>query len=176
MNYSYIIQANYCEGTLRNFDPIKNYFLFSPLYAKTNCTVLVLIEYLKCVEGGSTKCAYGHTLNLLYRTGWPISSTIGSFHKNKHRSSITILRYNHTVTLICILVTLLLFWHVIRNSSSPSVIQTIQLWTSISNTGRRPQTYSTILGSQTHKMRLTVLKKTHLKLFFLSSPLSFLLA
>ena len=24
INYSYIIQPNYCEGTLRNFDPIKN--------------------------------------------------------------------------------------------------------------------------------------------------------
>ena len=31
MNYSYIVQLNYCEGTLRNLDPRKNYFLFSPL-------------------------------------------------------------------------------------------------------------------------------------------------
>ena len=31
MNYSYIIQPNYSEGTLRNFDPIKNYINFSLL-------------------------------------------------------------------------------------------------------------------------------------------------
>ena len=43
MNYSYIIQPNFCEGTLRNFDPTKNYFLFSPLYAKTNRPILVPI-------------------------------------------------------------------------------------------------------------------------------------
>ena len=28
MNYSYIIQSNFCECTLRNFEPIKKYFLF----------------------------------------------------------------------------------------------------------------------------------------------------
>ena len=67
MNYSYIINPNFCEGTLRNFDPIKNYFIFSPLYSKTNRPILVSIEYLQCVEGGATKCAYGHTFNLLYR-------------------------------------------------------------------------------------------------------------
>ena len=27
MNYSYIIDSNYCEGTLRNFVPIMNFFL-----------------------------------------------------------------------------------------------------------------------------------------------------
>ena len=67
MNYIYIIQPNYCEGSLRNFDPIKNFFLFSPLYAKTNRPILVPIEYLQCVEGGAMMCAYGHTFNLLYR-------------------------------------------------------------------------------------------------------------
>ena len=67
MNYSYKIQPNYCEVTLCNFDPIKNYFLFSPLYAKTNRSILVPIEYLQCVEGGATKCMYGTTLKLLYR-------------------------------------------------------------------------------------------------------------
>ena len=67
MNYSYIIQTNCCEDTLRNFDPIKNYFIFSPLYAKTNRLLLVAIKYLQCVEGGATKCTYGHTFNLLYR-------------------------------------------------------------------------------------------------------------
>ena len=67
MNYSYIIQPNYCKGTLCNFDPIKNYFLFSPLYAKINCALFVPIEYLQCVEGGATKCMYGNTFNLLSR-------------------------------------------------------------------------------------------------------------
>ena len=67
MNFSYIIQPIYCEGTLRNFDPINNYFIFSPLYAKTNRPILVPLEYPQYVEGGATKCAYGHTFNLLYR-------------------------------------------------------------------------------------------------------------
>ena len=67
MNYSYIIQPNYCKGTLRNFDPIKNYFIFSQLYTKANHPILVHIEHLQCVEGGATKCTHGHTLNLLYR-------------------------------------------------------------------------------------------------------------
>ena len=66
MNYSYIIQPNYCEGTIRNFDPIKNYFLFSPLYAKTNRLILVPIEYLQCVEGGAKKYMHGLNFNLLY--------------------------------------------------------------------------------------------------------------
>ena len=67
MNYSYITQPNYCEGTLRNFDPINNYFVFSPLYAKANRPILVPIEYLQCVEGGATKWNHDHIFNLLYR-------------------------------------------------------------------------------------------------------------
>ena len=65
MNYSYAIQPQYCEGTLCNFDPFKTYFMFSPLYAKTDRPILVPIEYLQCVEGGATMCTYGHTFNLL---------------------------------------------------------------------------------------------------------------
>ena len=67
MNYSYIKQPNYREGTLRNFDPIKIVFLSSPLYTKTNRPILVPIENLHCVEGGNTKRTYGHFFNLLYR-------------------------------------------------------------------------------------------------------------
>ena len=67
MNYSYIIQPTYCEETLRNFDPIKNYFLFSSLYAKINRPILVPIKYLQFLEGGATKCMFGDTFNLLYR-------------------------------------------------------------------------------------------------------------
>ena len=67
MNYSYTIHADFCEGTLRNFDPIKNFYIFSPLYSKTNRPILVPIEYLRCVEGGATKVTHGHSFNLLYR-------------------------------------------------------------------------------------------------------------
>ena len=102
-------------------------------------------------------------------TGWPISSAIDSLHKKKRRSSITFLRYNHIVTLICTPVPLLLVWRMFRNSSPATVSQTIELRTSSSNTEHRPQTYNTNLGSQTHKTRLTDVKKTHLKLFFFSS-------
>ena len=56
MKYSYIVNS----GTLQNFDVMKTYFLFSPLYAKTH-------REIQCVEGGATKCMYGHTFNLLYR-------------------------------------------------------------------------------------------------------------
>ena len=67
MNYSYIIQPNFCEGTLRNFDPIKYYFILLTFYAKTNHPNFVPIKYLQCVEGGATKCMHGHTFNLPYR-------------------------------------------------------------------------------------------------------------
>ena len=67
MNYSYIIQPKNCEGALCNFDPVKNCFLFSPLYVKTNRPILVPIEYHQCVELGATKFMHGHTVNLLYR-------------------------------------------------------------------------------------------------------------
>ena len=71
MNYSYIIQPNYFEGALRNLEPIKNYFKFSPLYDQTNRHILVPNGYLQCVEGGATKCTYGDTCNLLYRDWMP---------------------------------------------------------------------------------------------------------
>ena len=68
MNCIYIINPSFCEGTFRNFDTTKKIFLFFlPLYAKTNHLILVRIEYLKCAEGGATKCMYGHTFKLLYR-------------------------------------------------------------------------------------------------------------
>ena len=65
--YSYVIKPKFCEGTLRNFNPIKYYLLFPPLYIKAHRPLPVPIEYLKCVERGATKCLYGHTFNLLYR-------------------------------------------------------------------------------------------------------------
>ena len=67
MNYSYTIHSDFSEGTLRNFDPIKNYYIFSPLYSKTNRPILVPIEYLRCVEGGAIKVTHGYSFNLLYR-------------------------------------------------------------------------------------------------------------
>ena len=71
MNHSFIMLPTYCEGTLRNFDTLKNYFLFSPLCAKTNRPLLIPIEYFQCVEGGATKCMYGRNFNLLY-TDWMV--------------------------------------------------------------------------------------------------------
>ena len=139
-NYSYVIQPNCCEGTLRKFDPIKNYFIFSPLYAKTNRPILVTIEYLQCVEGGATKYTRGHTFNLLYRD-WMVDKL-----DNRQQSQEETQIFNHlnqTVTLICILVSSLLVWRLIRNSSPSSVIQTTELRTSSSNVERRPQSYST---------------------------------
>ena len=143
MNYRYIIKPNFCEGALSDFDPIKNYFIFSPLYAKTNRPILVPIEYLQCVEGGATKCTCGHTFNLLYKD-WMVDKLENSHHQRRYRSSITSLRNNHTVTMICILVLSLLVWHVIRISSPSSVIQIIEPRTSSSNTERRPQPYNTL--------------------------------
>ena len=67
MKYIYIIQPIYCEDTLLNFDLIKKYLLFLPLYLKNNRPILVPLEYLLCVEGGATKCMYGNTFNLLHR-------------------------------------------------------------------------------------------------------------
>ena len=87
MNYSYVINSTYCKGKLQIFDPIKNYFLFSPFYAKTNRPILVPIEYLHCVEGGATNRMYGRILYLLYETGWYTSWTIGSRHQKRHKSS-----------------------------------------------------------------------------------------
>ena len=55
INYSYILNPTYCEGTLRIFDPIKNYFSFLPLNAKIHRPILVPIECLQCVEGSATK-------------------------------------------------------------------------------------------------------------------------
>ena len=93
MNYSHIIQSNYCEGTLRNFDPIKNYSIFSPLYAKTNRPILVPIGYLQCVEGGATKCTYGHTFNLLYRD-W-----MADKFENRQPSQKELQIFNHLLEL-----------------------------------------------------------------------------
>ena len=93
MNYSYIKQPNYCVGTLRKFDPIKNYFIFSPLYAKTNRPIPIPIEYLQCVEGGATKCTYGHTFNLLY------SDWMADKLKNRQPSQEEQQIFNHLLAL-----------------------------------------------------------------------------
>ena len=94
MNYSYIIQPNYCEGTLRNCDPIKNYFIFSPLYAKTNRPILDPIEYLQCVEVGATKCAYGHTFNHLY-WDWMVDKLDNRLTSSQEETQV----FNHLLAL-----------------------------------------------------------------------------
>ena len=93
MNYSYIIQSSYCEDTLRNVDPIKYYFIFSPLYAKTNRPILVSIEYLQCVEGGAKKCTSGHTFNLLCRD-WK-ANKLGNCQPSQEELQI----FNHLLAL-----------------------------------------------------------------------------
>ena len=168
MNYSYINQPNFCEGTLGNFDPIKNYFTFSPLYAKTNRSVLDPIDYLQCVEEGTTKCAYGHTFNLLYRD-W-MADKLDNRQPSQEETQI----FNHLLALQphchadlyprALLARLV--WHVMRNSSPSSVIQTMELRTSSSNTGRGPQTYKQHLRLTDPQNETHWSQKTHLKLFF----------
>ena len=151
MNYSYIIQPIYCEGTLRNFDPIKNYFIFSPLYVTTNRPILVPIEYLQCVEGGAKKCTYGHTFNFLYRV-WMADKL-----ENRQPSQKELEIFNHLLALQPHCRTdlypraLAACLAVIQISSPSFETQTIELRISNLNIGFRPQSYNTTLGSQTHK-------------------------
>ena len=167
MNYSYVIQPNFCEGTLRNFDPIKNYFIFSPFYAQTNRPILVPIEYLRCVEGGATKCTHGHTFNLLYRDR--IADHLDNREPSQEETQI--LKHLLAMQPHCNvnLVPLLFVWRVIRISWSFSAIQTTGRPTSSSNIGRRPQTYSNTLGLQTHKMAHCSQKNSPEKFFFFLS-------
>ena len=39
---------------------------------QTRIDCIVMIEYMQCVEWGATKCAYGHTFNLLY-SDWMVN-------------------------------------------------------------------------------------------------------
>ena len=139
MNYSYIIQTNFCEGTLRNFDPLKNYFLFSTLYAKTNRPILVQIEYLQCVERGATKFMHGHTFNLSYSDWMADKLENRQPSQEETQSSNIFLRWSRIATSTSTLVPLLLVWHVTPNSWNFSETQQIELRTSSSNIGRRPQ-------------------------------------
>ena len=160
MIYSYIIQPIYCKGTLRNFDPIKNYFLFSPLYAKTNCPILIPNEYLQCVEGGATKGMYVHTFNLLY-TDW----LTNKLHNRKPSTEeIQILNHtNHTATLTSSPVPLQLARHAIRNSWSSQGIQTIGSLILNSNIGSRRQSYN--IGLTDPQQRETQCSQTTDSLF-----------
>ena len=45
LNYSYIYDPSYCEVTFRNFNSIKNYFLFIPLFTRTHRPIVFPIEY-----------------------------------------------------------------------------------------------------------------------------------
>ena len=160
MNYSYIIQPNYCEGTLRNFDPIRNYFIFSPLYTKTNRPMLVPIDYSECVEGGTTKCTYGHTFNLLY-WDWMVEKL-----ENRQPSQEEQQIFNHLLALqphcntdlypralaACLArdPELLAFFRDPDNRATDLTIE------------RRPQSYATTLW--TH--RPTITRRTDLKTLF----------
>ena len=100
LNYRYIINPNCCECTLRDFDPIKNYFLFTPLYWKTHKPVFVSIEYLQCLEGGSAKSMHRRTFNLFYRD-W-IADKLANRGPASEESEVC-WRCSHAVTEICII-------------------------------------------------------------------------
>ena len=141
MNYSYIINPTYCEGTLRNFDPIKSYFLFFPLYAKTHRPILVTIEYLQCVERGAKKCMYGHTFNLLNRD-WMADKLV-----NREPTPEETQILNHLFALQPHCNTDLYPVHFLpisqktRNFRDFSGILRVGPLTSNLNSGRRPQSY-----------------------------------
>ena len=171
MNYSYITQPPYCKGTPRNFDPIKNYFLFSPLYAKTNRPILVPIAYHQCVEGGATKCMYGHSSNLLYRD-WmtdKLDNREPSVEETQMHNHLLALQLHCNVDLFP--VSLQLAWHVIRSMWNSSGILTIGPLISSSNIERRPQTYNT--GLNDPKNLETHCSQTHSQLSFFSFYVSF---
>ena len=100
-NYSYIINPTYCEDTLRNFNLIKNSFLFSPLYARTNRPILVLVEDLQSVEGRKQSVCMGTLLTASTGTECWTSWQAESRHQWKHTSSTTSWLCNPTATLIC---------------------------------------------------------------------------
>ena len=55
------IEPRFCEGVLRNLDPIQNDLFSLTLYAVTLCPILWGINYLRCKEGGATKFMSVHT-------------------------------------------------------------------------------------------------------------------
>ena len=117
MIHSFINQPNNCEGTFRSFEPIKNYFNFSPLYAKSNRPILVPIEYMQCVQGGATKCTHGHTLSTSSTgTGWRINWIIANLPRGRRRYLTSSLCYSRTLTLTCIPMPLLIIWRVTQIS------------------------------------------------------------
>ena len=63
----FIIEPQYCERRLQNFDPPHIRSLSVRLYAATHQLILVPIDYLRGIEGDTTNCTYGHTFNLLCR-------------------------------------------------------------------------------------------------------------
>ena len=142
VNYSYIINSTHCEGTLHNFNPIKNYFFFLPLYAKTHKP--------KFVEPQSV--CMGTLLISSKGTGWWTSWQISNQDQRKHRSTTTSWRCSFTATLTYNPVHLpetKNFWKV-------SGIMTIGPLTSNWDSGCRPQSYHIGLKvPQIH--RLTVL-------------------
>ena len=81
------------KALFRILDTKKNYFLFSPIYAKTNRPFFVPIEHLQCVEGGATKGVYSNTFNLLYRN-W-IAEKLNNRKPSAEKTPI----FNHPLAL-----------------------------------------------------------------------------
>ena len=65
LNYFYIIGQKFCEGTLRNFDPMKINYLFGH-YTLEHIKPFSSPSRIKCVVGRYTKCIQGLTFNLLW--------------------------------------------------------------------------------------------------------------
>ena len=50
LNYGYKLKSDYITGTLRNFDPIKNYYIFQPKYAPERPLIIPLEALEPCEE------------------------------------------------------------------------------------------------------------------------------
>ena len=58
MKFAYIIKDKYMKGTLRNFDPVKNYYIFQRI-EKPERPLIVPIEVLQPAENYHTYHIYG---------------------------------------------------------------------------------------------------------------------
>ena len=58
MKFAYIIKDKYMKGTLRNFDPVKNYYIFQPI-ENPERPLMVPIEALEPAENYHTYHIHG---------------------------------------------------------------------------------------------------------------------
>ena len=65
LNYGYKPKGDYTTGTLRNFDPIKNYYIFQPYYAPEK-TLIIPLEALEPCEEYQTYHLEGSVTNQVF--------------------------------------------------------------------------------------------------------------